>query len=112
MLADGVNGDPAKLAHQFNVYPIAQVPGDRGVAQGVTNDFARPVIAGQPGPLYHGRPAFLDDVHRLGVPFDHRMIGNAKPLPTPQVGEQSWWDRNSRLPFAGFLLVVRLALED
>src|SRR5437762_6189370 len=112
MLPDGIDRDTAKQADQFDVHPVTQVPGDRGVAERVANDSASLFIGSQPGILHHRGPAILDDAHRLAIPFDHRTIGYAEPLPPPHVREQAGGNWDGRLPFAGFLFVVGLSLED
>jgi hypothetical protein len=40
--------------------------------------------------------------HRLAVPLDDHLLGDAEPLPTPHMREQAVGDTNRRLPFLRF----------
>lgn len=51
--------------------------------------------------LHRGRKSLLHRTHRLAVPLDHGMSGDAEAMPPPQMGEQAIRQAHCRLALLG-----------
>ena len=81
-------------------------PSRRCVPQDVRGD-----VVLDPGPLDGGRERLAHGGHRLAVPFDDRMLGDAKPMPAPQVRKQPIRQPHWRLALLGLARALRPPIE-